>query len=68
MSHTLLYVDVWTKMFVWHRLGLARAAQDAGYEVHVAAPDEPERRAITDAGMHFHAIPWNAEALAHCGN
>lgn len=50
-------------MFVLHRLGLAKAAQNAGYEIHVAAPDEPEGQAITEAGFHFHAIPLDRRSI-----
>jgi glycosyltransferase involved in cell wall biosynthesis len=44
--------------FCLHRLHLARAAQAAGYEVHVAtAPDTPEAvREIQQAGMHYHPL------------
>jgi UDP:flavonoid glycosyltransferase YjiC (YdhE family) len=63
MSRRLLYVDVWPKMFVLHRMGLAKAAQDAGYEIHVAAPDGPGREAITEAGFRFHAIPLDRRSI-----
>lgn len=44
--------------FCLHRLHLARAAQAAGYEVHVAtAPDTPQAvREIQQAGMHYHPL------------
>lgn len=40
-----------------HRLPLALAARDAGYEVHVATPDSQLSAAIQKHGLHFHAIP-----------
>lgn len=63
MKLRILYVDVWPKMFVLHRLGLARAAQNAGYEIHVAAPGEAESQAITEAGFHFHGIPLDRRSI-----
>jgi glycosyltransferase involved in cell wall biosynthesis len=44
--------------FCLHRLHLARAAQAAGYEVHVAtAPDTPQAvREIQQAGLHYHPL------------
>ena len=63
MSRKLLYVDVWPKMFVLHRMGLAKAAQNAGYDIHVAAPDEAERQSIAAAGFHFHEIPLDRRSI-----
>ena len=55
----LLYVVNIPRFFVSHRLALARAAQAAGYEVHVAtASDDAANLArIRDAGLELHPIP-----------
>jgi glycosyltransferase involved in cell wall biosynthesis len=48
--------------FVTHRLPLARAAQDAGYEVHVAAPlrrnDADLTEALAPLSFHLHDVPF----------
>ena len=53
----ILFVVNDAPFFISHRLPLALAARDAGYEVHVATPDSPLSAAIQKHGLHFHAIP-----------
>ncbi len=55
----LLYVVNIPRFFVSHRLALARAAQAAGYEVHVATAGEDAANLarIRDAGLELHPIP-----------
>lgn len=53
----ILFVDDSVPFFLAHRLPLARAACDAGYEVHVATPDSPLSGTLQKHGLHFHAIP-----------
>ena len=55
---TLLFVVNVAWFFCMHRLHLARAAQAAGFNVHVAtSPDTPEdMEAIAQAGLHAHEI------------
>jgi glycosyltransferase involved in cell wall biosynthesis len=55
----LLFVVNIPRFFVSHRLPLALAARDAGYDVHVAtADDDPENLAvIRAAGLALHPIP-----------
>ena len=53
----ILFVVNDAPFFISHRLPLALAARDAGYEVHVATPDSPLSGAIQKHGLHFHAIP-----------
>ena len=59
MSVRLLYVVNIPRFFVSHRLPLALAARDAGYEVHVATSDQDEENLdrIRDAGLTLHPIP-----------
>lgn len=59
----LLYVVNEAYFFMSHRLPVARAAQDAGFDVHVAAPAEhvwaPDGFSVTEveeAGFTFHEI------------
>lgn len=59
----LLFVNNWTKFFLSHRAELAQAATAAGYDVHVAAPDEPEREDIERLGFPFHVIPLARKSL-----
>jgi len=60
----LLYVVNEAYFFLSHRLPVARAAQNAGFDVHVAAPDDhvwaPEGfriEALREAGFAYHVIP-----------
>jgi len=60
----LLFVVNEAFFFMSHRLPVARAAQRAGFEVHVAAPSDhvwaPDGFSVDDvreAGFTFHAIP-----------
>jgi glycosyltransferase involved in cell wall biosynthesis len=47
-----------------NRLGLARAARQAGWEVHVAAPDEPAGQAIAADGWPFHPVALDRLGMA----
>jgi glycosyltransferase involved in cell wall biosynthesis len=55
----LLYVVNIPRFFISHRLPLALAARDAGYEVHVATSDHdgPNLDRIREAGLQLHPIP-----------
>ena len=59
MSGRLLFVVNIPRFFVSHRLPLAIAARDAGFEVHVAtASGDPENTAvIRDHGFIHHPLP-----------
>jgi len=56
--------------FISHRLALARAARDAGYEVHVAANFESEVEATTIAreGFQFHRVALRRGTLNPVGD
>lgn len=58
MSHRLLFVVNIPRFFVSHRLPLALAARDAGYDVHVATAetDGPNLAVIRDHGLPLHPI------------
>ena len=53
----ILFVVNDAPFFLSHRLPLALAAKDAGYEVHVATPDSPMAATIQKHGLQFHNIP-----------
>ena len=54
----LLFVIHIPKFFISHRLPLAVAAKEAGYEVHVATADGPEIEAVKENGFVHHVIPF----------
>lgn len=58
MSARLLIVVNSAKFFLSHRVPIARAAREAGFEVHVATPDAPEAKRIADLGFSFHPVPF----------
>jgi glycosyltransferase involved in cell wall biosynthesis len=49
--------------FVSHRLPMARAARDAGFEVHVATRVDRHGAAIAAEGFHLHPISWRRGSL-----
>jgi len=53
----LLFVVNDGPFFLSHRLPLAEAAREAGYEVHVATPEDAGTARIKDRGFAFHPIP-----------
>src|SRR6266542_6440839 len=68
----LLYVVPEARFFVTHRLALALAAREAGYDVQVATPDGAAVERIRAAGLPWHRVrfgpmrrkPWSdAQAL-----
>jgi len=54
----LLYLMTEDWYFVSHRLPMARAAREAGFEVHVAARVASHAKAITDEGFTLHPLDW----------
>jgi glycosyltransferase involved in cell wall biosynthesis len=68
MRKRILFVLNDAPFFLSHRLPLALAARDAGFEVHVAVPHDPEPVAIiTAAGLIHHDIPLRRGARALFG-
>jgi glycosyltransferase involved in cell wall biosynthesis len=49
--------------FISHRLPMARAARDAGFEVHVATRVDRHAAAITAEGFHLHPVTWRRGSL-----
>jgi glycosyltransferase involved in cell wall biosynthesis len=58
MSHKILYLVSEDWYFVSHRLPMARAAQRAGYEVHVATRINDSSEQIKREGFNLHPIHW----------
>jgi hypothetical protein len=54
----LLYVANEDFAFLLNRLPMARAAREAGFEVHVATRVDKGARAIEDEGFVSHPIPF----------
>ncbi|MEO8607725.1 MAG: glycosyltransferase family 4 protein [Chloroflexota bacterium] len=61
----LLYLVNIPRFFVTHRLPLARAARDAGYDVHVATAsgDETNIDIIRAEGFPFHPLPLSQHGM-----
>lgn len=59
----LLYLVTEDWYFVEHRLPMARAARDAGFEVHVAARVDRHAAAIEAEGFHLHPLRWTRGSL-----
>lgn len=61
----LLYVVNIPRFFLSHRLPLALAARDAGFDVHVAASDADSEstRLIGQYGLRFHPLKLNQHGL-----
>lgn len=53
----ILFVVSPARFFLSHRLPLALAARDAGYDVHIAVPDEAEAAQVEATGLPTHRIP-----------
>lgn len=57
MSPRLIFTSNWDRFFVSHRLVLAQAAREAGFDVHVAVPPGDATDRITSAGFPVHHYP-----------
>src|SRR5947199_8376188 len=55
---SLLYVVPDARFFVTHRMPLALAAKDAGYDVHVATPRGTAVERIIGSGLTWHHLPF----------
>jgi mannose/cellobiose epimerase-like protein (N-acyl-D-glucosamine 2-epimerase family)/glycosyltransferase involved in cell wall biosynthesis len=59
----LIYLVTEDWYFISHRLPMARAARDAGFEVHVATRVDRHGAAITAEGFRLHPISWRRGSL-----
>jgi len=60
----ILYVVTEDWYFLSHRLPMALAAKDAGYEVHVATRLDAGKDAIAAEGFVAHALDWERGSLS----
>ncbi|TKT72397.1 glycosyltransferase family 4 protein [Afipia massiliensis] len=67
LKKILLYVETEDKAFLSHRLPMARAARDAGFDVHVAASVGSNADAIRAEGFTIHPIPFRRGGLSPLG-
>ena len=63
-TRRILYVVNEDFAFLLNRLPMARAARDAGFEVHVAAKVNRGARAIEAEGFILHPIPFQRGGLS----
>ena len=59
----VLFVDNDLGNFLFHRLEVARAAQSAEFEVHVAGPAAASSALLARHGIVFHPIPMSRSSL-----
>ena len=67
MKQILLYVVTEDRAFLSHRLPMARAARDAGFDVHVATSVGSNAEAIRAEGFTVHAMPFRRGGLSPFG-
>jgi len=61
----LLFIVNTVRFFISHRLPLATAALEEGFDVHLAAPGtQDEAQVVIEAGCDFHPLPF---ARAYAG-
>jgi glycosyltransferase involved in cell wall biosynthesis len=68
MATLILYVVTEDWYFLSHRLPMARAAKQAGYEVHVATRIKDGKAAIEQEGFVPHALNWSRGSLSPLGS
>jgi glycosyltransferase involved in cell wall biosynthesis len=59
----LLFVDNDVNSFYSYRIEMARAARDAGFDVHIAAPDGKAAATLLSEGFRFHSVPMTRSGL-----
>jgi len=64
MAARILYVVTEDWYFLSHRLPMARAAREAGYDVHVATRLNNGKAAIEAEGFTPHALSWRRGSLS----
>ncbi len=68
MAPRILYVVTEDWYFLSHRLPMARAAKEAGFEVHVATRMKDGQAAIEREGFVPHALSWSRGSLSALGS
>jgi glycosyltransferase involved in cell wall biosynthesis len=59
----VLFVDNDVNSFYSYRIEMARATREAGYDVHVAAPDGKAAETLRREGFSFHLVPMTRSGL-----
>jgi glycosyltransferase involved in cell wall biosynthesis len=59
----VLFVDNDVNSFYSYRIETARATRDAGYDVHVAAPEGKAAETLRREGFTFHVVPMTRSGL-----
>ena len=67
-GRSILFVVTEDWYFVSHRLPVARAARDAGMEVHVATRVHKHEVAIRDEGFVLHPLTWRRASVGPVGS
>jgi mannose/cellobiose epimerase-like protein (N-acyl-D-glucosamine 2-epimerase family) len=62
-SPRVIYLVTEDWYFISHRLPMARAAREAGFEVHVATRIDRHAAAIEAEGFHLHLVSWRRGSL-----
>jgi len=68
MRPRLAYIVTEDWYFLSHRLPMARAARDAGFDVHVLARVKDGREAIEAERFTLHPLDWSRGSLSPLGN
>ena len=63
MALRLAYLVTEDWYFISHRLPMARAALQAGFEVHVLTRVDRHAGTITAEGFHLHSVQWRRGSL-----
>lgn len=59
----VLFVDNDVNSFYSYRIEMARATRDAGFDVHIAAPEGKAAETLLSEGFRFHAVPMTRSGL-----
>jgi glycosyltransferase involved in cell wall biosynthesis len=59
----VLFVDNDVNSFYSYRIEMARAARDAGFDVHIAAPEGKAAETLLSEGFRFHAVSMTRSGL-----
>ena len=63
LNPVLVYLVTQDWYFMSHRVPMARAAQRAGYDVHVITHVDKDRAAIEALGFHVHPVEWRRGSI-----
>src|SRR4029078_5144466 len=64
LNPVLVYLGTRDWYFMSHRVPMARAAQRAGYDVHVITHVDKDRAAIEALGFRVHPVEWRRGSVS----